>query len=289
MGERPKHKKPRRNPAHIVFPKQGPVRRVIEEMPREKGELELRVARQFVNSVRHQGVYLNEPRPGPDPPDVVCNTPDGQEIGLELVEIVNEPLRQLQEMRSTYRDALWHALGDDLLHFDGCRVSLCDSAEPPLLPKVSSAAGQVCLRHLADFLRSVGKEVHTLQVGKTRNWWTTHPERKIWVAVERRLPPGEPVRLELHWEGGGPGYRTDVSRGLLTGAVRLKAKLYAKPTTAKFLLLAYSIDTLLDEDDPDVIEARQFLDTTKHPFDEVWYSLPMAHKDFGPHFKVWPV
>ncbi len=221
----------------------------------------------------------------------MCKTPDGREISLQIVAVVNEPLRQLREMRSSYRDALWHALGTDLLHFNGCRISLCDSAEPPLLPKVNSATGQVCLLHLAEFLRSIAKDVHTLQVGKMRNRWTTtqSPERKIWVSVERRLPPGEPVRLELHWEGGGPGYRTDVSRGLLTAAVRLKtSKCYAKPTTAKFLLLAYSIDTLLDKDEPDVIEARQLLDTTQHPFDEVWYCFPIAQKDFGPLIKVWP-
>jgi hypothetical protein len=160
-----------------------------------------------------------------------------------------------------------------------------------LLPKVNSGAGQACLRYLAQFLRSVAKDVHTLQVGKIRNRWATtpRPERKIWVAVERRLPPGEPVRLELHWEGGGPGQRTDVSRGLLTEAVRLKvSKCYAKPTTAKFLLLAYSIDTILDQYDPDVTEARQLLDTTKHPFDEVWYIFPVAQKAFCPLIKVWP-
>lgn len=194
-------------------------------------------------------------------------------------------------MRSTYRDELWHALGADLLHFIGCRVTLCDSAEQPLLPKVNSAAGQACLRHLAEFLRSIAKDVYTLQVGKMRNRWTTTPslERKIWVSVERRLPPGEPVRLEFHWKGGGPAYRSDVSRGLLTSVVRLKvSKCYAKPTTAKFLLLAYSIDTLLDKDDPDVTEAWQLLDTTKHPFDEVWYSFPIAQQDFSSLIKVWP-
>ncbi len=71
MGNRPKPLKPRRNPAHIVFPKEGPVRTVVEEMPREKEELEFRVAQKFVSSLRRRNIILDDPRLGAEPAESV--------------------------------------------------------------------------------------------------------------------------------------------------------------------------------------------------------------------------
>jgi hypothetical protein len=291
MGDRPRPQKPRRNPSHFVMAKNTPSRRVVEEMPRVKAELELKVAQKFVNTLRRKNIYLDDPRPGVEPADLMCNTPIGQEIGLQLVEVVNEPLRQLQETRSTYQDSLRYALGADLHLFNGCLVSLCDSAKPHLLPKVESKAGQACLRHFTEFLRSVAKDVHTLQVGNIRHRRinTTDPVRSISVTIHRRSPAGESARVTLYWSGGAPSYRVDISRDLLTGTVRSKiSKYYAKPTIARFVLLTYSVDTHLEKDDPDVTEAKQLLDTVKHPFDEVWFFVPIAQKDFGQLIKVWP-
>ncbi|MES4787174.1 MAG: hypothetical protein C4294_16680, partial [Nitrospiraceae bacterium] len=100
----------------------------------------------------------------------------------------------------------------------------------------------------------------------------------------------EPVRLEFIWMGGGPSYRMDISRGLLTQAVQSKiAKRYTKPTVGKFVLLAYSIDTLLQDDDPDVSESRRILESSQHLFDGAWFIYPYADKELGALVHVWPV
>jgi hypothetical protein len=293
MTDRKKPKKPVRNTSHIVFPKAGPVRRVVEEFPREQEDLEFTVGRKFLGALQHfEGVQFRDLCSGSEPADLMCRSPDGQDVGLQIVEVINQELRQLQDMRSSYRDALVQALGEELLLFKGCRVSLVDSGDPPYLPQVTSTDGQACLRVLAEHVRKVAKDIQTLKVGKirSRSTKTLNPERKVGVLVERILPAGEPVRLEFSWTGGGPSYRTDISRGLLSQAVQSKiAKRYAKPAVGKFVLLAYSIDTLLQDEDPDVSESRRILESSQHPFDDAWFIYPYADKELGALVHIWPV
>jgi len=292
MTNRRKPKKPVRNPSHVVFPRKGPVRSVVEQFPREQEDLEFTVGRKFLGALKHfEGIQLTGLCRGSEPADLMCTSSDGQTVGLQIVEVINQCLRQVQHQRSSYREALVQALGKDLLLFNGCRVSLVDSGEPPYLPEVASKDGEACLRVLADHLRGVAKEVHNLRVGKIRSRGTKtgSPERKVGVLIERILPAGEPVRLEFIWTGGGPSYRVDISRDLLTKALQSKvSKRYAKPSVGKFVLLAYSIDTLLGNDDPDISESRRILENSEHPFDEVWFLYPYAEKELGSLIRVWP-
>jgi hypothetical protein len=145
---------------------------------------------------------------------------------------------------------------------------------------------------VTEHARKIAKDIHTLEVGKmrSRSTKTLNPERKVSVLVERILPAGEPVRLEFRWTGSGPVYQTDISRGLLTQAVQSKiAKRYAKPAVGKFVLLAYSIDTLLQGNDPDVSESRRILESSQHPFDDAWFIYPYANRELGALIHIWPV
>lgn len=75
----------------------------------------------------------------------------------------------------------------------------------------------------------------------------------------------------------------------MPAAVRSKIdRRYTKPTSARFWLLAYSVDTLFHKNDPDVTESRRLLDTSSHPFDEVWFLYPYAEKALGALVHVWP-
>lgn len=291
MSDCKRPQKPERNPSHFVFPKAGPVRREVEELPREQADLEFSVGRKFLGALHHfEGVQFYDLCLGTEPADLMCKSSDGYFVGLQIVEVINHQLRQLQHMRSSYREALAQTLGEELLHFNGCRISLVDSGDPPYLPQVTSTKGQACLGVLADHLLEIGKDIHTLEVGKirSRRTKTLSPEREVTVMVERILPAGEPVRLEFIWTGGGPSYRTDVSRGLLTHAVRSKiAKRYAKPALGRFILLAYSIDTLLQGGDPDVEESRSILETSQHPFDDAWFIYPYANMELGSLVQIW--
>lgn|GEM_PF-3507894 len=292
MNDRKKPLKPARNPGHWVFPKEGPVRRIIEEFPRVQEDIEFTVGKKFLGSLNHfKNIYYENLRTGDEPADLVCSTRDGSRVNIQVVEVVDRQLRQLQRMRSSYREALLMNLGEEIMAFNGCRVSLVDSGDPPYLPAPDSNVGQDCLEILLKHIRNVASDIHTLEVGKirSRSTMTANPARKIGMIIERKMVPANPARLEFHWEGSGPSYRVDISRGLLSEAVQTKIdKSYAKPRDGTFILLVYSIDSLITKDDPDVIESKRLLETNDHPFDEIWYIYPYAERKLGSIFRIWP-
>lgn len=286
-------KKPPRNPSHIVFPKKGAPYPVVEQLPREQENLELALGRKFLGALsQFEGMQLEGLARGTEPADLTCHFSNGTPIKVQIVEVIDQRLRELRRMRSSYRDALVEILGEKLHLFSGCRISLVDSGDPPYLPSVSSGEGRECLYLLAKHIGEVGTEIHTLETMKIRNRRTPtiHPERSVGILVERFVPAGKDVPSEFLWTGGGPSHRTDIPRGLLPAAVQSKIdKRYAKPASAKFWLLTYSVDSLLSNEDPDIAESQRLLETSRHPFDEVWFLYPYAEKDLGILVHVWPI
>jgi hypothetical protein len=292
MAARRRPRKPVRNPSHIVFPKKGAPYHVVEELPREQEDLELVLGRKFLGALsRFENIQLEGLARGTEPADLMCRLPDGTPIHLQVVEVIDQQLRELRDMRSSYRGALVDVLGDALRSFSGCRVSLVDSGDPPYLPRVTSSDGRECLRLLAEHIRMVGAEINTLEVRKIRNRRTRIGSAGRWVnvLVQRFVAAGEDVPFQFWWTGAGPSYRTDLPRGLVPAAVRSKIdKRYAKPSAATLWLLAYSVDTLMTEDDPDIAESQRLLSCSRHPFDDVWFIYPHASEDIGQLIHVWP-
>jgi hypothetical protein len=70
--------------------------------------------------------------------------------------------------------------------------------------------------------------------------------------------------------------------------LELIKKRYTKPASVRFWLLAYSIDSLLLEEDPDIAESRRLLEDLRHLFDEVWFLYPFADRESGAIVHVWP-
>ncbi len=264
----------------------------MEQLPRDQEGLELTLGRKFLGALRHfKGIQLDGLTRAAEPADLACRSPKGSAIELQIVEVIDQNLRELRHMRSSYRDALEHMLGDDLRLFSGCRVSLVDSGDPPYLPHVNSDGGRECLRLLATHIRNVGAKIHTLEPKKirSRKTRTKDPERTVGVLVERFVPAGDAVPFEFSWTGGGPSYRTDVPRGLLPAAIQSKiGKQYTKPASATFWLLAYSVEFPLRNDDPDNAKSQRMLEASPHPFDEVWFFYPYAEKELGALVYVWP-
>ena len=291
MSGRAAARKPLRNPSHIVLPKKGAPYLVVEQLPRQQEDLELALGRKFIAALSHfNGIQFVDLTRGSEPADLACRFPDGTAVELQIVEVVDQQLRELQHMRSTYRDALVETLGADLRRFSGCQVLLVDSGEPPYLPDVTSKKGRECLRLLALHIQDVGADIHTLQPEETRlqETRTRDPERDVAVVVERFEPSGESIPFAFDWTGAGPSYRRDVSRDLLPAAIRSKiSKRYAKPESARFWLLTYSVDSLLGEGDPDIAESQRLLEALGHPFDEVWFLYPYADRELGMLVHVW--
>lgn len=291
MSDRPRPQEPLRNPSHIVFPKKGAPYPVVEQMPRDKEDLELAVGRKFIGALRHfEKIQLDGLARGTEPADLTCQSSDGTNINLQIVEVIDEKLRQLRYMRSTYRAALVQELGDNLRLFSGCRVSLVDSGDPPYLPNASSARGRECLRVLAELIRKVAADIHTLerQKRRSRKTSTRDPVRDVFITVERIVPAGESIPFSFEWTGGGPSYRIDVPRRLLSARVQDKIeKRYAKPVSGRFWLLLYSVDTLLSDDDPDIAESRRLLTASPQPFDKVWFLYLYVAKELGALLHIW--
>lgn len=86
-------KKPSRPLGHIVFPKDGPAYREHELLPTDKDQLELLIARKFVQAMQARfGRTLAEPTRGDRFPDFLTSE-NGREIWLEVTEVVNPELR----------------------------------------------------------------------------------------------------------------------------------------------------------------------------------------------------
>ncbi len=293
MASHNKPKKPVRNPVVYVLPKKGPGYPKEEQMPRVQEELELTVGKKFVGALKHfKGIELHDLHHGPEPADLICQTAEGDQIAIQVVEVVDLQLRQVDDMRASYRNALVKTLDKNLLLYNGCRVTLCDSGEPPYLPKVSTPQGQVCLMRIAHSILEMAKGVDTLDIGGYKGIRVKifNPKRSISIGVERVIPAADPVRLEFTWTGGGPAYYSDKSRGLLTRAVQTKlAKHYVKPNIGKFILLLYSIDFSLEMDELDLRDARQLLNSAKHPFDDVWFIYLYPQEELGALTLIWPL
>jgi hypothetical protein len=284
-------RKPVRNPGHIVFPKVGAAYAETEQMPRNQAGLEAIVGVKFLGALRHfLGRDLRDLRRGTEPADLECDEGDAV-VGIQVVEVIDHDWRQLLEMRSGYLAAL-RQRGEELFgSFRGCRLVLVDDGEPPYLPQVTSSAGSECLGELVEQIRNAGTNIASLEVKKIRSvkLTTTAPARRIQFILERMQPYGSEAPVTLDWHGGGRSYQVDLPRGLLPAAVRSKIeKQYAKPSY-RFVLLAYSTETLFDDDDPDFAATRDLLDGSPHPFDEVWFLYLYVNQDLGHIVKVWPM
>jgi len=143
---------------------------------------------------------------------------------------------------------------------------------------------------LADHVRSValGAGMLGLQRMRVRKTTVGTPPREVAVIVERKAAPSDPPRLEIHWSGGGPCHAATDSRGLVEIIDKKVRMHYSKPQGLRFLLLVYSVDTLLTPDDREFTNARGHLVRTRHPFDEVWYFYPYAQQPLGHVVRVWP-
>jgi hypothetical protein len=285
--------KPRRNPGHVAFPRSGPPRFVTEELPRKQPDLELAIGSKFVASLeRFHGIHLDgiaKAGQEDEPADLVCRLAGEGPLGMQVVEAVDDSSRQLQQMRSTYRDAIERNLRREEGVFSGCTVTLVDEAVPPFLPPVDSDRGTECLRILTDQIRVVASKASGLPTGRPRSWTVcTHsPKRTIGIIVERIVAAGLDAPCRLRWSGSAFICR-DPSKSAVVSAVRGKIeKRYDKPARRDFWLLAYSVEWPLGEDDPDIMEVRRILEQSAHPFDQVWYFFPYAGEALGWPVKLW--
>jgi hypothetical protein len=282
--------KPDRPITSLVFPKKGRVYRAVEHPPRTQNELELTFGIKFGRALTHfKGRKLLKIESGAGRGDLICYDEHGSKIKIQMVEVIDHKLRLLNEIRTTYAKHLHSKYSTVMELFSGCTVTLVDSGDPPYLPSIKTADGRKCAEEIATWLKDLGQEVDTLECKKIRVRRTNigPDKREVSVSIKRFIPGEKNVPYSFQWSGGGPSSLVNEPRNLLPEAVRKKIdKHYSKPKEP-FWLLAYSTDTLLSDDDPDVCEAAKLLGGAKHPFDEVWYIFPYNNVELGHIVQVW--
>lgn len=235
------------------------------------------------------GLIFSDLERGDDPPDLVCKGPGGSRLNIEVVEIVDEKLRLLKQMRDSYHSRISQEHWGALELFKGCAVTLVDSGEPPYLPNVDSVKGATCLAELVAGLTTFGEDIGSLKPKSVRRYELAIGSHKRCVTVlcERFVPAGDGVQVGFRWDGAGPGHQIDIPRQLLPNVIRQKIQ-HNSPLRDPFWLLAYSCDTNFGEDDADINESRRLLRVRKTPFNEIWYLYPLSNIKLGHIIPIWP-
>jgi hypothetical protein len=294
LDESPRLNQPKRRPqkpdrplASIRFSPTGKVKLSVEQLPRTQDELELAIGRKFAGALAHfHARHLADLAKAGEPGDLMCRE-NSRIVTIQLVEVVDPIAQRLHEIREEYCTALREQSDDVLALFNGCSVSLLDKGHTPFLPRPHGRLGRRHLSALAGKLRELGQEVKGRGPGfRFVYGWGIGPSR-VPVHVICEYPAAAPTPCRLSWKGGR-SYVPGEELLFLTKQVRAKVrKRYARPA-GPFWLVAYSSDTLLAEEAPDVREARKVLSSTAHPFDEAWYIYPYENKDVGHLVRLWP-
>jgi hypothetical protein len=289
--------KPDRPLVGIMFPEYGRPHRIIEHMPRTQDELELAVGEKFIGSLaQFYGRKYSDLRSGAGHGDLcgdlLSHDEQGLLIKIQVVEVINQNIRKLREMRKDYREYIIANHGTIFEALRGCTVKLVDDGNPPYLPNIKTQDGRDCASQLVEWLSDLGKDIKSLECKKIhRRKITLVPhQREVSVKIERLYPFDNNAKFYFKWSGSGPSWRADKPRNLLPTAIENKInKHYSKPEEP-FWLLAYSIDTwYYEEGDPDIQKSVTLLNETEHPFDEVWYFNPCVNINLGSIIHIWPL
>lgn len=259
----------------------GQARRIVVPLPRDKEQLEAYVASNFAKWLRHEGRDVHElGRPAGEWPDA-CLEVEGDRVGIELVEVVDQAHRRrragdpwyLTELKAALvASGLWGEMaGLDLTLHDGWGE----------LPRPRSARSVQLIEGLVD--RASMERDSFIRCAEGVPCGVRHEDGQaasLSLMGVRRSDVAGPARLT--WDGG---YM--VEHGNLFGTVARKiAKNY---TTVhgfdQLWLLVWDRSFYLLRSGRDT--ALSLLNQADHPFDQVWISV-LAPLPMSPAGELWP-
>jgi hypothetical protein len=204
MAKKRQPLKPDRPIASLAFSDKGKVRLRIEHPPRTQNELELRIGEKFLGSLSHfNGLVLTDLASGEGRGDFTCRDLGGQLLKVQVIEVVDPIQRVLTERRRMYTDAI--VLSDWLPSYTGCRLSIVDSGSQPFLPPICTSDGESCLAEFLQRLKEMGREIHTLSVGKLRHRKCKlhSTDIELLLSCKRKAPAQAGIPCQVHFSGGG--------------------------------------------------------------------------------------
>lgn len=268
-------RKPDRPFSTIKFSPDGGVSQNLEHTDLEKEELELRVAQKFVTTLNKRGLHdiSNLDKAENEPADITAQKA-GELLMLQLTESVHEANRVLQAKR---HEVIAQVEASKELRnlFRGWNVSLATPGEEWEL--------EISKDDVLDQLKSLGKEIRGLDIGKARSKHLNTAEGFARVHVlAKRVDAESPA---VFFPEGGMAL---TSTNWLLETIRAKVDKRYSRQQAEFWLVVYSNEVFLQQDRSAVQEVAAFLDTATHPFSQVWYFLPMPNAELGDAVQIWP-
>lgn len=280
-------RKPSEPLATIVFRAGGRgAHMVVEPLPEAKEDLELAIVTKFIGAIRTHGIILNPPTRGDrEWPDFETSRPNGDRVGIEVVEVVDPDHAQKRARQSHYLKELLPRLSGLTSALDGLVLTVDDGYQTPQWPPVRTPEGRRLLSHFVECLHADAAVLAQVPPGPGtyRRWDFEGLQVGIMAMRGRRLDGFPSTGIDLRFSGTFPTNSTLLARTVL-GKLR---KSYGHYDRGDLWLLAYAGNGLGIDDDV-VSCARTLLDAAPHPFVEVWSFFPVPGAAMGFAAKVFP-
>ena len=292
MASKKQPRKPSQPLGHIVFPKKGPVRKVIEALPEDKEELEEAVVTKFAGALTHfEGRHIQNITKADPWPDFEGTEGTGT-VGIEIVELVNKRHNILRSIQQAYEVAILNTLGDRVEMFSGLDITLDDNYQTPPYPNVNSVECRTIVETFVSNLLVSAPELERYAFRKVfiRRWQDDAESPKIGIHGHRIAGKEAGLPAHIRFFGSFPESADRVVYLLAEAVAHKVAKSYTKYTKGSLTLLVYEVGSISVEpgESQAILKAREILEANEHNFDEAWYIFPYADRDLGAINKIWP-
>ncbi len=284
-------KKPIVRLGHAVFRGKGKGWHLVqEELPTDKSQLELRICKKFVQALRRLGRDLSDPISTSDRPhDCMCKE-DKLEVAIQLTEATIPRIAQAQNMREQYASRIRENLTALADRLSGLRIQLQLGDDVRRWPRPDSVKGWKIITSFHDSMVGSVDELAVLSVNHFfPKRWTVVGFRCGYSAI-RLAEPSPSVGPSVHHAGGIATFENEMEESLPKAIKRKLDKHYAKSAEYRLFLVVYQTQGGIAYTETELYtRSRKLLGLIDHPFDEVWYFVPLAGDACGCRpVQIWP-
>jgi len=246
----------------------------------------------FAGALSHfEGRQIQDIKKSDPWPDFEGTEKNGN-VGIEIVELVNQRHNILRSTQQSYENAILDELGDRVEMFNGLDITLDDNYQTPPYPKVTSVEGRAIVESFVSNLLASVPELECYAVRKVfiHRWQDDAGGPKIGIYGYRIAGKEVGLPARIRFFGSFPE-STDRVMWLLAESVAHKiAKSYTRYAKGSLTLLVYEVGSISVEpgESQAILKAREILEANEHNFDEAWYIFPYADRDLGAINKIWP-
>lgn len=291
MTDKKRPRKPVPPLGHIVFPKAGPVRKVVEPLSDMQEDLETAVVQKFVGALKYfEGRTLTGLKKSDPWPDFTARE-GTTNWAIELTELLEPKHAALYQLQQSYRAAIVDRLGGIPKFLDGIDVLIDDNYQQPPFPAAHTPQGDKIVSTIVNELNILSDDLAKLSVERILIRDMVGKQDavpRLRLSCFRFASANRPGRI--HFSGTFPIAIDDVRHLLQRTILSKLEKHYQSWEGHRFLLLIYELRMISVETGGVALAyAQNVLRSHDHPFNEVWYLYPYAEQDLGHLVRVWPI